>query len=168
MTVVCSGSGTATFADGTGNAASFHYPYGLAVSVDGTLLFVMDTGNHRIRQVVIATGVVTTLAGSGTATFADGMGNAASFNYPNGVVVSPDGTVVIVADTGNDRIRQVAIADGEVTTLAGTGASAHADSTRGHSATFPNPARVLVSPTGTTIFVGDRHTIRQMVQAQPS
>ena len=162
------GSGAGAFADGTGSAASFNAPRDIAVNPDGTLLFVADEVNHRIRQVVIATGVITTLAGSGTATFADGMGNAASFNYPNGVVVSPDGTVVIVADTGNDRIRQVAIADGEVTTLAGTGASAHADSTRGHSATFPNPARVLVSPTGTTIFVGDRHTIRQMVQAQPS
>jgi len=79
----------------------------MELSSDGTLLFVGDSGNHRIRQVVIATGVVTTLAGSGTATFADGTGSAASFSYPYGLAASLDRTLLFVMDTGNHRIRQI-------------------------------------------------------------
>ena len=54
-----------------------------------------------------SSGVVTTLAGSGTATWADGTGTSASFNYPTGVAVSPNGLTVYVADQGNTRIRSV-------------------------------------------------------------
>lgn len=154
------------FHDAVGNAARFNRPRGLAINPDGTLLFVADEYNHRIRQIIIATGVVTTLAGSGSYAFADGMGNAASFGNPCGVAVSTDGNVVIVADTGNNRLRQIVVATGAVTTLAGTGANAHEDSTRGHSASFDYPYRVVVSLDGTTVFVGDEHRIRQVVQAQ--
>jgi DNA-binding beta-propeller fold protein YncE len=153
------GSGTATFADGTGNAASFSYPYGLAVSVDGTLLFVTDTGNNRIRQVVIATGVVTTLAGSGTATFADGTGSAASFWNAQDIAISPDGTRLFVADGINARIRQVVVATGVVTTLAGSGADAFADGT-GNAASFYRPRDVAVTPDGTLLFVADEYNHR--------
>ena len=54
--------------------ASFKYPSGVAVSPDGLRLFVADTNNHRIRSVTISSGVVATLAGSGTAQYADGTG----------------------------------------------------------------------------------------------
>jgi DNA-binding beta-propeller fold protein YncE len=69
-----------TFADGTGSAASFNYPRGVAYSADGSTIAVGDAFSHRVRLIDIATGAVTTLAGSGSATFADGTGSAASFN----------------------------------------------------------------------------------------
>ena len=77
LVTTLAGSGTATFADGTGPNASFKYPY--AVFSDGTNLYVADTENHKIRKIVISTGVVSTIAGSGTATFADGTGCKCKF-----------------------------------------------------------------------------------------
>src|ERR1035437_8980405 len=71
-------------ADGSGTAASFNSPCGVAADGSGNL-YVADYYNHEIRKIVVATGVVTTLAGSITAGSADGTGAAASFNYPSGV-----------------------------------------------------------------------------------
>ena len=59
-------------------------------------------------QVVLATGVVTTLAGS-SGGYADGTGTGASFNAPYGVAVTPDGSSVLVADASNSRIRSIAV-----------------------------------------------------------
>jgi hypothetical protein len=105
------------FADGTGPAARFYSPHG--ITTDGTNLFVADTNNHVIRSIVIATGVVTTLAGSaGCIGTADGAGGAARFFAPHGITT--DGTRLFVTDTGSDTIRMVTIATGAVTTLAGS------------------------------------------------
>jgi hypothetical protein len=89
-------------ADGTGTAATFNNPYGVAT--DGTNLYVGDQGNHRIRKIVIATGVVTTLAGNASGN-ADGPGTAATFNNPYGVTT--DGTNLYVGDFNNHRIRKI-------------------------------------------------------------
>jgi hypothetical protein len=70
------GSGGGTFADGTGTAASFWSPMSVAYSTDGSTIAVADYFNHRVRLVVVAMRSVTTLAGSGSATFTDGIGTA--------------------------------------------------------------------------------------------
>ena len=64
----------------------------MAYSPDGSTIAVADTVNHRVRLIDVATGAVTTLAGSGSASFADGTGSAASFKYPTGLAYSADGT----------------------------------------------------------------------------
>ncbi len=98
------GNGTAGWLDGTGTAARFSSPAGLAIDGAGNII-VADQGNHRIRQITPA-GVVTTLAGSGSAGSTDATGLAAQFNQPNAVAV--DGTTIYVADQGNNRIRAIA------------------------------------------------------------
>lgn len=103
------------FADGVGSAAAFHTPSGLACDAQGNI-YVADTGNHAIRK-INPQGVVTTLAGNGTAGFRDGLGSQAQFNGPIGVAVDATGDVY-VADTYNDSIRVIR-ADGQVITLAG-------------------------------------------------
>jgi sugar lactone lactonase YvrE len=152
------GSGKATFADGTGDAASFHLPKATAVDAAGNV-YVADQWNHRIRKVT-PSGVVTTLAGSGRNAFADGTGQAASFNYPHGVALDLAGNLY-VADAGNQRIRKVTPA-GAVTTLAGSGHVGSADGA-GTEATFHDPTSVAVDAMG-NVYVADtnNHRIRKV------
>jgi serine/threonine-protein kinase len=98
------GSGTIGAVDATGTAASFYYPNGVAVDAAGNV-YVADYNNNKIRKVTSA-GVVTTLAGSGTAGAVDASGTAASFNLPFGVAVDAAGNVY-VADVQNHKIRKI-------------------------------------------------------------
>jgi len=93
-------------ADGTGAGANFNWPEGIAIDNTNTYLYVADTLNATIRQVVILTGAVTTLAGQGGVTgSADGAGDVATFNHPMRLVFnSPD---LCVADTYNETIRLI-------------------------------------------------------------
>jgi sugar lactone lactonase YvrE len=156
------GSTTSGHADGTGAGASFSFPEG--ITTDGTNLYVVDGDNNEIRKVVIATGAVTTLAGSWTSGFgnADGTGAAASFSFPQGITT--DGTNLYVADFQNNEIRKIVIATAVVTTLAGSGASGHADGT-GTAATFNLPHGIATD--GTNLYVADcyNNEIRKIVIA---
>jgi len=148
--------------DGTGQAARFNNPEGIAT--DGTYLFVADSLNHTIRKVVIATGAVTTLAGNpGKSGAADGVGGAALFSIPRGIAT--DGTYLFVADSLNHTIRKVVIATGVVTTLAGSAASWGATDNAGEAARFYNPHGIATD--GENLFVADtdNHVIRKVVIA---
>jgi hypothetical protein len=105
------------YSDANGPAARFNNPYGLAV-VGGTL-YIADTSNNTIRKLVIATGVVTTLAGqaNGAPGAFDAAGTSASFYGPSGLAT--DGTGLFVADTSNDTIRKLDLGSTAVSTLAG-------------------------------------------------
>ena len=142
---------TIGYADGTGTAALFSGPEG--VMIHGADLYVADSGNNRIRKIVIATGVVTTLAGN-TAGYADGTGTAALFNYPNDIAT--DGTNLYVSDANNNRIRTIVIATGAVATLAGN-TSGYADGT-GTAALFSAPNSITTD--GTSLFVSDFNNSR--------
>src|SRR5689334_17747362 len=110
------GDGTAGYVDGPAAKAQFNGPIGVAVDADGNV-FVADTYNDRIR-LIAPDGQVSTVAGSGTPGFADGDRNTSLFDTPCGIVVAGDGTL-IVADTGNDRLRKIT-KDGNVSTFAAT------------------------------------------------
>ena len=145
------GSGEAGDADGVGDAAEFFGPNGIAISPDGSALFVADFSNHKIRRVEVATGAVTTLAGSGEDGDADGVGAAAEFCYPNGIAISPDSSALFVADFSNHKIRRVEVATGAVTTLAGSGEEGDADGV-GDTAQFNGPLDLAISPDGSALF----------------
>lgn len=91
-------------ADGKGSSARFSSPSAVAIDDNG-LLFVADTGNHKIKMLSVTTGVVTTLAGS-VKGFKDGRGTEARFDSPRGIAVDTDGKLV-VADFGNHSLRVV-------------------------------------------------------------
>ena len=138
------------YQDGTGTTATFNFPVGIAVGAGGDI-YVADFNNHRIRKVTPG-GVVTTLAGNGTATFADGPGTAAAFNYPYSLAVDAGGNVY-VADNGNQRIRKVR-PDGLVTTLAGSGAAGYSNMTQpALTAPFAGPRGVAVDTAGNLFVV---------------
>ena len=89
--------------DGTGSAARFNLPHGVAVDALGNV-FVADNANHTIRKITSA-GVVTTLAGlAGSSGSTDGTGSASRFNSPLSTAVDTAGNV-FVADTANHTIR---------------------------------------------------------------
>ena len=107
------GNGSAGYVDGPVAQAQFNGPIGLAVSVKGDI-YVADTYNDVIRMITTE-GEVTTVAGGGTPGYADGEQKAALFDTPSGIIVVEDSSL-IVADTGNRRLRKVS-AEGNVTTL---------------------------------------------------
>ncbi len=150
------GSGT----DGTGPAAHFDFPIGVALDSTGNL-YVADTNNGTIRKVTPA-GVVTTLAGTaGMRGSADGTGAAARFNVPEGVAVDSFGNVY-VADTLNHTIRKIT-PTGVVTTVAGTAGMAGSTDASGAAARFNEPIGVAVDSIG-YIYVADNgnRTIRRV------
>lgn len=141
--------GNEGFADGSGAQASFNSPSGLAIDHAGNI-FVADTGNNRVRKVT-PEGVVSTIAGNGTAGYVDGQGASAEFNGPIGVAVDGNGNV-FVADTYNDRIRKIAVS-GEVTTVAGGNKPGYADGD-GPSSLFDTPCGIVAYPDG-SLMVAD-------------
>jgi len=135
-----------TFAGGDD---SFNTPSGIAIDNGGNI-YVADTSNNRIRKIT-AEGVVSTVAGTGTAGYLDGPANAAKFDGPIGVAVDASDNIY-VADTYNDRIRKIS-AEGQVSTVAGAGRPGYSD---GDAATalFDTPCAVVVSADG-TLYIAD-------------
>jgi streptogramin lyase len=149
--------------DGTGSAARFYEPGGVALDSVGNL-YVSDEGNNTIRKVTPG-GAVTTLAGrAGTAGSADGTNSAARFNDPCGLAVDTNGNIY-VADFGNDTIRKVSPVGTNwvVTTLAGYALNVGSADGTNRAARFNGPVGVAVDTNG-NIYVGDgyNNTIRKV------
>ncbi len=163
VTTLAGAAGVFGSADGTGAAARFNSPFGVATDSAGNV-YVADAFNSTIRKITPA-GVVTTLAGAaGVFGSADGTGAAASFNFPQGVATDSTGNVY-VADTVNSTIRKITPA-GVVTTLAGTaGVSGSADGT-GAAARFNRSQGVATDGAG-NVYVADTNNsiIRKITSA---
>lgn len=143
------GTGEPGFADGPGASARLNQPTGVAVDPGGVIYFA-DRANNRIRK-ISPQGVVSTIAGTGDAGFADGAGATAQFNSPGGVAVDRTGNIY-VADFGNHRIRKIS-QQGTVSTLAGSGVPGFADGPAA-SAQFNSPAGIALDRAG-NLYVAD-------------
>jgi len=160
VTTLAGTAGMQGSVDGTGAAARFNSPSGVAVD-SAANVYVADTNNSTIRKVT-AGGVVTTLVGTaGMQGSVDGTGAAARFNSPSGVAVDSAGNVY-VADTNNYTIRKVT-AGGVVTTLAGTAGMAGSVDGTGAAARFSDPTGVAVD-SASNVYVADssNFTIREV------
>lgn len=136
--------------DGTGGAARFSGPFGVAVDGSGNV-YVADSGNNAIRKITAA-GVVTTVAGSsGTAGAVDGGVSIARFSQPRGVALDAAGNI-FVADYDNSVIRHIAT-NGNVSTIAGSAGIVGEVNSVGASARFYLPAGIVAD--NTTIYVAD-------------
>ena len=147
--------------DATGSSARFYEPEGIAVNSAGTLIYVADTWNHTIRQIVSA-GVVTTFAGSaGNPGTNDGTGSSALFNQPQGIALDGAGNLY-VGDTGSQTIRKITLA-AAVTTLAGSGGNYGTNDGTGSSALFWAPQGVALD-NAANLYVADsfNNTIRKV------
>ena len=161
------GTGVAGSDDGAADTATFRNPQGVALDSRGNL-WVVDTGNHTIRRMDLATGEVRTIAGkAGSAGFIDARAEEARFSSPVGIAIetdvvtvsfldtTPKSVSVLIADRGNGAIRRVK-ETGEVETVASRDATAPTGDREGHLGrvaaatpiTFSAPTGVAVDPFG--------------------
>ena len=163
------GTGTAGFSgdDGSATAAQLSSPRGVAVDGSGNL-YIADNSNHRIRKVDTA-GMITTVAGTGTAGFSGdgGSATAAQLNSPISVAVDGSGNVFIT-DSNNHRVRKVDTA-GTITTFAGTGVEGFSgDGGPATAARLDGPRGVAVDGSG-NVYIADtsNHRIRKVMLWHP-
>jgi sugar lactone lactonase YvrE len=151
-------------ADGTGSAARFNSPGGVAVDNAGNT-YVADTVNSTIRKITPG-GVVTTFAGlAGSTGSANGTGSTARFNSPVAVAIDSVGNI-FVADTNNSTIRKITPAR-VVSTFAGLAGSTGSANGTGSTARFNFPSALAVDSTN-NIYVADtgNSTIRKITPAR--
>ncbi len=143
--------------NGPASAATLASPNAIAIGPDGSL-YIADSANHRIRR--IASGTITTVAGSGTQGFSgdNGLATAAALDTPSGLAVSAAG-LIYIADTHNHRIRLVD-ASGRITTVAGTGKPGYSgDNGAATLAQLDSPRGLAIMPSG-ALLVADANNQR--------
>ena len=143
--------------NGPATAAALDSPQGLALDSIGNL-YLADTHNNRIRRIDVATGIITTIAGTGTAGYSgdNSVAATAQINLPTALAFDRNNNLY-VADTGNHRIRRIDASTQIITTVAGTG-------TQGFSGDAgPAIAATIDSPTGlacdasSNLYLADTH-----------
>ncbi len=149
---------------GAATSARMNTPIGIALDAAGNV-YITDTHNQRIRKVNAAAGNVETIAGTGSAGFSgDGAAaTSAQVNFPIGIAADAAGNVYI-ADSNNNRIRQIDASTGNISTVAGTGSSGFSgDGAAAASAELNFPRGVAVDAAG-NIYIGDtiNHRIRKV------
>ena len=156
-------AGTGTFGDGgTGipaTAAALGSPTAVAVDSSGLDVYIADTFNNVVREVNLTTGIITTVAGTGTAGFSGDNGPATSAELfdPTGLAVSPAGTLYI-SDSDNEVVRAVNAGTQVITTIAGTPQTSGytGDGGLATSATLFTPWGLALNSAGTTLYIADR------------
>lgn len=154
-------AGQAGSADGTGGAARFLTPGGVAVG-RGDQLWIADTGNHTIRRAAPTAEVITIAGAAGAAGSTDGEAAAARFYSPFDLAVDTQGNV-FVADTENHSIRRIDTTSLQVTTFVGLSGTLGSTDGTGGNARFAYPTGLAFDRAG-NLYVADNgnHTIRKV------
>lgn len=159
VTTIAGSAGTFDYSDGNGASARFRIL--TSITTDGMNLYIAD--DCMIRKMNLASGEVTTLAGSPSARgTADGVGASARLS-PSIYGLTTDGTNLYATESFDFTIRKIVIASGAVTTLAGSAGNTGSLDGIGNSARFAFPMGITTD--GTNLFVADQHTIRRVVIA---
>ena len=168
------GSGFPGSKDGTGTAAQFNLPGGVALDGTSTNLYVTDTNNQCIRKIVLSTGMVSYVTGGGfiagttggTPGYVDGPNSSAMFNHPSGIIVGTASSSysgsLLVADRDNNSIRKVELrSNGATSTLVGNYKPGFVNGTD-TAARFSRPTGIAFF--GSTLYVADtgNHCIRKI------
>jgi len=144
--------------NGTGSAAQFNFPVGLAID-DNNNVYVADWFNHSVRKITQA-GVVTTVAGTCALGYEDGPAQQAKFNSPLDIAVDENGDLVIT-DSGNNRLRKFYMESNTVVTLCG-GDSPGFINGIGTQASLNAPAGIIQLQKGVFAIAGfNNHSVRK-------
>lgn len=151
------GNGTPGFTgdNGAATSAELYDPADIAVDGAGNL-YIADSGNNRVREVNAVTGLITTVAGDGTAGYTgdNGAATSAELNNPKEIAVDGAGNLYI-ADASNNVIRKINAATGTITTVAGTGTAGYTgDNGAATSAELYHPDGVAVDGAG-NLYIAD-------------
>jgi trimeric autotransporter adhesin len=166
MTIV--GNGISGFSGDAGLAtdASLNLPWGIVLDSHGNL-FIADTDNRRVRRVDASSGIITTVAGDGTAGFSgDGSSaTAASLSYPQGLALDGQGNLFI-ADRDSQRIRRVDATTGIISTVAGDGSiGSTGDGGPATSASFNFPVDIALDSQGNLLIADNTNHLVRRVEA---
>jgi hypothetical protein len=167
--ITIAGNGTAGYSgdNGPATAAELHGPDGVTFDSAGDL-FIADSGNNVVREVVKATGDIITVAGDGTAGYNgdNGPATAAELNFPRTVAVDSAGDLFI-ADTDNNRIREVIRSTGVIITVAGNGTAGYnGDNGPASVAELNHPFFVALDPAGDLLIADtDNNRIREVIRS---
>ena len=144
-------------------AAPLSQPRGLAVNGDG--LYIADTYNNVVRRLDLGTGSLTTVAGTGTAGYVDGVpGTAALLRQPSGLAFD-DKANLYIADTGNNAVRELAAADHVLRTVAGTGKPGEfGDGGPAILAQLASPTGVAVRPNGDVVIADTGNNLLRVLE----
>jgi sugar lactone lactonase YvrE len=150
------GNGTGGYSGDTGSAlnAELNVPTGVALDSAGNL-YIADYANNVVRKVAAGTGIITTVAGTGTQGYSGdtGLATAAELNVPFGIAVDTGGNLYI-ADSGNNVIRKVTSA-GYISTVAGNGTPGYSgDGSTATGAELNAPLGVAVDSQG-NLYLAD-------------
>jgi uncharacterized protein YjiK len=151
------GDGTQGYSGDGGAAtkAELNAPFGLAVDSSFNI-YIGDYGENRVRKVTFSTGIISTVAGNGTVGYSGDGGSATSaeLDNPHGVALDLNGNIYI-ADVGNSRVREVTVATGIISTVAGNGTAGYSgDGGEATSAKLDAPEGVALDSTG-NIYIAD-------------
>ena len=161
ITTVAGGNNNGPPGDGGPATSANIYPYGVAVDGAGNL-YITEPASNRIRKV--SGGIITTIAGNGTAGFSGDNGPATSalLSAPAGIAVDSSGENIFIADSGNNRIRK--ISNGVISTVAGNGSRAFSgDNVIATSAGVGSPSSVTVDSGGALYITDNSSRIRRVV-----
>ena len=136
------GTGVSSYSgdNGAATSAALNKPSGISIDSNGNI-YIGDYSNHRVRKVTVSTGIITTVAGTGTNGYnGDNIAaTSASLSNPHGVTLDSYGNLY-VSDRYNHRIRKVTVSTGTITTIVGTGtASSSGDGSAATSAAINAP-----------------------------
>ena len=141
------GNGSVTFGGdgGPATSATLGNPTGVTIDSRGNI-YIADSANNRIRMVNASTGIISTIAGNGSASYGGdgGLATAAALNIPTDIAINGQGNIYI-ADSANNRIRMVNASTGIISTVAGNGSIFFGgDGGPATSATIWNPGAVYI------------------------
>jgi trimeric autotransporter adhesin len=168
ITVAGNGAGGYAGDNGAATDAMLYGPRGIAVDGNGDL-YIADYYNNCVRKVATATGIITTVAGNGTAGFSgdNGPASEATLSGPTGVAVDVSGNLYI-ADQGNNRVRKVSAETGAIATVAGNGTAGYSgDNGAATEASLSLPAAVTIDSAG-NLYIADQgnHRIRKVSEKE--
>jgi DNA-binding beta-propeller fold protein YncE len=155
------GQASSGMSDGLNSAAQFLVPSGLEVHEGSELLYVCDSGNHRIR--VVGGSSTSTLSGRGSLGRFDGPGAEAMYNTPTGIVIHAQSNYSWVTDRGSGSIRQVNTLTGHVTTIGGYYGAGKLDGALS-TARFREPMHLRLDFKRAYVYVADmgNHAVRRI------